>query len=41
MANRAAIIRDTFPPNEMGKALEINMAALSSAQFVGLVLGVY
>ena len=39
MANSAAIIRDAFPPNEMGKALGINMAALSSAQFVGLVLG--
>ena len=32
MANSAAIIRDAFPPNEMGKALGINMAALSSAQ---------
>ena len=39
MANSAAIIRDAFHPNEMGKALGINMAALSSAQFVGLVLG--
>jgi EmrB/QacA subfamily drug resistance transporter len=39
MANSAAIIRDAFPPNEMGKAMGINMEALTSAQFTGLILG--
>jgi EmrB/QacA subfamily drug resistance transporter len=39
MANSAAIIRDAFPPNEMGKAMGINMVALTSAQFTGLILG--
>ena len=39
LANSAAIIRDAFPPNEMGKALGINFASLGAAQFIGLVLG--
>ncbi len=39
MANSAAIITDAFPPDERGKALGINMVALMSGQFLGLILG--
>lgn len=39
MANGAAIITDVFPTNERGKALGINMVALMSGQFIGLLLG--
>lgn len=39
MANSAAILTDAFPPNERGKALGINMVALMSGQFLGLILG--
>jgi len=39
LANSAAIIRDVFPPNEMGKAMGFNIVGLTSAQFAGLILG--
>lgn len=39
MANGAAIITDVFPSNERGKALGINMVAIMSGQFIGLLLG--
>lgn len=39
MANSAAILTDAFPYNELGKALGINMVALMSGQFLGLILG--
>lgn len=39
MANGAAIITDSFPASERGKALGINMVAVMSGQFIGLVLG--
>jgi MFS family permease len=39
MANSAAILTDAFPANERGKALGINMVALMSGQFLGLILG--
>jgi MFS family permease len=39
MANSAAILTDAFPSNELGKALGINMVALMSGQFLGLILG--
>lgn len=39
MANSAAILTDAFPPNERGKALGMNMVALMSGQFIGLILG--
>jgi MFS family permease len=39
MANSAAILTDAFPPNERGKALGINMVALMTGQFTGLILG--
>ena len=39
MANSAAILTDAFPPNELGKALGINVVALMSGQFLGLILG--
>lgn len=39
MANGAAIITDVFPANERGKALGINMVAIMSGQFIGLLLG--
>ncbi len=39
MANSAAILTDAFPPKELGKALGINMVALMSGQFFGLILG--
>ena len=39
MANSAAILTDAFPPNERGKALGLNMVALTSGQFIGLILG--
>ena len=39
MANSAAILTDAFPPKELGKALGINMVALMSGQFLGLILG--
>ncbi|VVB60759.1 Putative multidrug resistance protein MdtD [uncultured archaeon] len=38
-ANSAAIITDSFEPNERGKALGINQIAFLTGQFVGLVLG--
>lgn len=39
MANSAAIVADAFPLNELGKAIGINMVAIMSGQFVGLILG--
>ena len=39
MANGAAILTDAFPARERGKALGLNMVALLSGQFVGLILG--
>jgi MFS family permease len=39
MANGPAIITDVFPAGERGKALGINMVALMSGQFIGLLLG--
>jgi MFS family permease len=39
MANGAAIITDSFPASERGKALGINMVAIMSGQFIGLILG--
>lgn len=39
MANGAAIITDVFPTSERGKALGINMVAIMSGQFIGLLLG--
>jgi MFS family permease len=39
MANGAAIITDSFPSSERGKALGINMVAIMSGQFIGLILG--
>jgi MFS family permease len=39
MANGAAIITDAFPAAERGKALGINMVAVMSGQFIGLILG--
>jgi MFS family permease len=39
MANGAAIITDAFPVSERGKALGINMVAIMSGQFIGLLLG--
>ncbi|HTY90681.1 MAG TPA: MFS transporter [Methanocella sp.] len=39
MANGAAIITDAFPASERGKALGINMVAVMSGQFIGLILG--
>lgn len=39
MANGAAIITDVFPAGERGKALGINMVAIMSGQFIGLLLG--
>ena len=39
MANGAAIITDAFPASERGKALGINMVAIMSGQFIGLILG--
>ncbi|MGZ7135259.1 MAG: MFS transporter [Methanobacterium sp.] len=39
MANSAAILTDAFPSNELGKALGMNMVALTSGQFIGLILG--
>jgi MFS family permease len=39
MANSAAILTDAFPHDELGKALGINMVALMSGQFLGLILG--
>ena len=39
MANSAAILTDAFPPNERGKALGINMVAVISGSFFGLILG--
>ena len=41
MANSAAILTDAFPRNEMGKAMGINMIAIMSGQFIGLILGAY
>jgi len=39
MANGAAIITDAFPVSERRKALGINMVAIMSGQFLGLLLG--
>ncbi len=39
MANGAAILTDSFPSNERGEALGINMVALMSGQFLGLIFG--
>ncbi|MBI5459434.1 MFS transporter [Methanobacterium sp.] len=39
MANSSAILTDAFPVSERGKALGINMVALMSGQFIGLLLG--
>ncbi|BDZ68906.1 MFS transporter [Methanobacterium ferruginis] len=39
MANSSAIITDAFPLNELGKALGINVVAIMSGQFLGLILG--
>lgn len=39
MANGAAIVTDAFPSSERGKALGINMVAVMSGQFIGLILG--
>jgi MFS family permease len=39
MANSAAILTDAFPSNERGKALGINMVAVMSGMFLGLILG--
>ncbi len=39
MANSAAILTDAFPSNERGKALGINMVAVMSGMFIGLILG--
>lgn len=39
MANSSAILTDAFPATERGKALGINMVALMSGQFIGLILG--
>ncbi|MDI6897509.1 MFS transporter [Methanocella conradii] len=39
MANSAAILTDAFPPSERGKALGLNMVAVLSGQFIGLILG--
>ncbi len=39
MANSSAILTDAFPVGERGKALGINMVALMSGQFLGLLLG--
>ena len=38
-ANSAAIITDSFEPNELGKALGINQISFLTGQFVGLILG--
>lgn len=39
MANSAAILTDSFPSNERGKALGINTVAVISGSFLGLILG--
>ncbi len=39
MANTSAILTDAFPVTERGKALGLNMVALMSGQFIGLILG--
>jgi EmrB/QacA subfamily drug resistance transporter len=39
LANSAAIITDTFPSNERGKALGINQVAVVVGSLIGLVLG--
>lgn len=39
MANGPAIITDAFQTSERGKALGINMVAVMSGQFIGLILG--
>ena len=38
-ANSAAILTDSFPANERGKALGINMTAVIAGSIIGLVLG--
>ncbi|MFA6225635.1 MAG: MFS transporter [Methanoregula sp.] len=39
LSNSAAILTDTFPPDERGKALGLNMVAALSGQFIGLLIG--
>lgn len=39
MANSNAILTDSFPVNERGRALGINMVAFMAGQFLGLILG--
>ena len=39
MANSAAIITDSFPANERGKAMGINQVAALAGSLVGLILG--
>lgn len=39
MANSSAILTDAFPVSERGRALGLNMVALTSGQFIGLLLG--
>jgi MFS family permease len=39
MANSNAILTDAFPASERGKALGLNMVAVMSGQFIGLILG--
>jgi EmrB/QacA subfamily drug resistance transporter len=39
LANSAAILTDSFPSNERGKALGINMVAAMTGVFMGLILG--
>ncbi|MGP6239803.1 MFS transporter [Cuniculiplasma sp. SKW4] len=39
MANSAAIITDSFPSNERGKAMGINQVAALAGSLVGLILG--
>lgn len=38
-ANSAAIITDSFPPNERGKAMGINQIAALAGSLIGLILG--
>jgi len=39
MANSPAILADSFPFSERGKALGINSVAFMAGQFIGLLLG--
>ncbi len=38
-ANASAIVTDSFPPDERGKAMGINGMALVTGSFIGLILG--